>query len=56
MSRGRDRLRPVAGPVSRVQWFLCLLRGHRWDPAPQRGTPALRCVRCGMTVEPFTPG
>jgi len=55
VSAAREKLRTIAGPVSRLKWFACLARGHRWDPAAKRGAPVLRCVRCGMTAEPFTP-
>jgi hypothetical protein len=55
MSAERRKLRPIAGPASRLKWFVCVVRGHRWDPAARRGSSALRCVRCGLTAEPFTP-
>jgi Prophage protein (DUF1660) len=55
VSDERRGLRTIAGPASRLKWFVCLVSGHRWDAAPRRDTPMLRCVRCGMTAEPFTP-
>jgi hypothetical protein len=30
----------------------CLVRGHRWDVAPQRAAGLMRCVRCGLSAEP----
>jgi hypothetical protein len=30
----------------------CLVRGHRWDPAPDRAPGLMRCVRCGTVTEP----
>ena len=55
MSWGREKFRQITGPVSRIPWLVCIVRGHNWDPAARRGTPALRCTRCGLTAEPFTP-
>jgi hypothetical protein len=49
------KVRPLTGPLSRTRWLACLVRGHRWDVAPRRDVPRMRCVRCGMTAEPFTP-
>jgi len=40
------------GELSRLQLVVCLLRGHRWDPAPRADLQVMRCVRCGMTAEP----
>jgi hypothetical protein len=37
---------------SRARFFVCLVRGHEWDPAPRADVAMLRCVRCGMTAEP----
>ena len=55
MSTGREKFRQLTAPASRLKWLVCAVRGHQWDPAARRGTPALRCVRCGLTAEPFTP-
>lgn len=41
--RSAGRLPPI---------LVCLIRGHRWDPAPRADVKMLRCVRCGMTAEP----
>lgn len=40
------------GEVSQLQLLVCLVRGHRWDPAPRADLQVMRCVRCGMTAEP----
>lgn len=50
-----SRIRRISGPISRAQWLVCAVSGHRWDVAPKAGVSALRCVRCGMTAEPVTP-
>ena len=55
MTRDGRRFRALTAPASRLRWLVCLVRGHNWDVAPRAGTPVLRCVRCGMTAEPFTP-
>ena len=55
MTRNGRRFRTLTGPASRVRWFVCVARGHRWDVSPKAGVQMMRCVRCGMTAEPFTP-
>ena len=55
MNGAKGPFRRVTAPASRLRWLVCVVRGHRWDPAAKRGAAALRCVRCGMTAEPFTP-